>query len=144
MGDVQTDEFLAHYGVKGMRWGYRKPGTGEPSSRKAARAEKKERVAAYKQAKSDHKKAAKAAFQKSVDDARASIESKEAKVDEARSAYKAAKKAEGRRSVSAFKAKQEWSKAAMDLDSTVETASQLRDGKEVARAILVSYAKTRV
>lgn len=38
---IQADEFLAHYGVKGMRWGHRKPGTGEPSDRKAAKAEKK-------------------------------------------------------------------------------------------------------
>lgn len=36
-----ADDFLAHYGVKGMRWGHRKPGTGEPSDRKAAKAEKK-------------------------------------------------------------------------------------------------------
>lgn len=144
MGDVQTDEFLAHYGVKGMKWGYRKPGTGEPSSRKAARAEKKERVAAYKQAKSDHNKATKAAFQKSVDDARASLDDKEAQAYAAKREYKAVKKAEGRRSVEAFKAKQQWVKAADELTKTEETARQLRDGKEMAVALLARYAKSQV
>lgn len=28
------DDFLAHHGVKGMKWGFRKPGTGKPSRRK--------------------------------------------------------------------------------------------------------------
>lgn len=30
----RAGEFLEHFGVKGMRWGVRKPGTGTPSKRK--------------------------------------------------------------------------------------------------------------
>lgn len=131
---TQTPEdFLAHYGVKGMKWG----------KRKASRAEKKERVAAYKKAKSDHKQEQKTAYRKKIDKARASLETKEEKTDAAKQAYKATKKAEGRRSVAAFKAKQEWNKAYSDLERTRETADQLRDGKEVAIAMLVRYAETR-
>lgn len=141
---LTPEDFLAHYGVKGMKWGQRKPGTGAPSSRQAAKTEKKERVAAYKQAKTDHKKAVKAAYRKEIDTARSSIESKEQKVDQTRAAYKSAKKAEGRRSVAAFKAKQEWGMASKDLEKTVETASQLRDGKEVVRSLILDYAKSRI
>lgn len=143
--DEELDDFLAHYGVKGMRWGYRKPGTGKPSSRRATKAEKKERVAAYKQAKADHKNAKKDAYRGKIDKARDSLESKGQKTDEAKQKYKEAKKAAGRRSVEAFKAKQEWSKAFNDLERTRETANQIRDGKEVAEAMFMgtTYMKYR-
>ena len=133
MGDVQTDEFLAHYGVKGMKWGVRK-----------SRSEKKAKVAAYKETKSQHKKATKEAYRKNIDKARASLDDKEAQAYAAKREYKAVKKAEGRRSVEAFKAKQQWVKAADELTKTEETARQLRDGKEMAVALLVRYAKSQV
>lgn len=55
--DILTDEFLAHYGVKGMKWGHRKAGTGEPSSRKAAKADGKADKAAAKAAAKTARKA---------------------------------------------------------------------------------------
>lgn len=36
-----AEDFLAHYGVKGMKWGQRKSGTGAPSARQVAKTEKK-------------------------------------------------------------------------------------------------------
>ena len=127
---VDSDDFLEHYGVKGMKWGVR-------------RSEKKAKVAAYKDAKKQHKQATKEAYRKKIDKARASLDDKEAQTLAAKKEYKAVKKAEGRRSVEAFKAKQKWIKTAEDLTKTEETANQLRDGKEVALSMLVRYAELK-
>lgn len=129
---VDSDDFLEHYGVKGMKWGQRK-----------SRSEKKAKVAAYKDAKKQHKQATKEAYRKNIDKARASLDEKEAKTLAAKKEYKAVKKAEGRRSVEAFKAKQKWIKTADELTKTEETANQLRDGKEMAIAMLVRYAEVK-
>ena len=133
MAMVDSDDFLAHYGVKGMKWGVSK-----------SRSEKKAKVAAYKETKSQHKKATKEVYRKNIDKARASLDDKEAQAYAAKREYKAVKKTEGRRSVEAFKAKQQWVKAADELTKTEETARQLRDGKEMAVALLVRYAKSQV
>lgn len=132
MAMVDADDFLEHYGVKGMKWGQRK-----------SRSEKKAKVAAYKDAKKQYKQATKEAYRKKIDKARASLDDKEAQTRAAKKEYKAVKKAEGRRSVEAFKAKQKWAKTAEDLTKTEETANQLRDGKEVAFAMLVRYAELK-
>lgn len=43
MSDQEVDDFLAHYGVPGMKWGRRKADTGAPSKRQAKKAARKER-----------------------------------------------------------------------------------------------------
>lgn len=184
----ETDDFLAHYGVKGMKWGVRRAEKKQAVANSLKRVgegkgnfdddvaavrrvtgvdmirgkgyrggaavrgakiqksiDKSEKVAAYKQAKSDQKKAQKEAYRGKIDKARDSLESKGLKTDEAKQKYKEAKKAEGRRSVEAFKAKQEWNKAYNDLERTRGTANQIRDGKEVAEAMFMgmTYMKYR-
>lgn len=45
---TKEEKFLAHYGVLGMKWGRRKPGTGKASTRKKGSTRSEKKVAAQK------------------------------------------------------------------------------------------------
>lgn len=111
MAQVSTEDFLAHYGVKGMKWGERR------AHGKAMRGLDRE-----------SKEKDKVKRRRTIDKARERVQSGEGKqaVKDAKQQYKADKNVVGKR-----EAKKVLNKAREKYAKDVETSKQLRDGKEV-------------
>lgn len=119
--DDAIDAYFEHHGVKGMQWGVRR------AEKKAGRQQNRALNKASRQAD-------KAKYRSDIDKARANIESgkSQKKAKAAKEQFHKDKKELGSREARKILAKKR-----AKLQKEYETASQARDGKEVATAMLV-------
>lgn len=123
---TETDDFLAHYGVKGMKWGKRKSGSEGPSRKelrtmdKAERA--KDRAEAEKRSQDNDKR---------IQDAREQVLPKAKAVKQARDQYKLEK-----RQIGKVAAKKPYLKAQDEFLNTLDVAKQ-KTRKEATQALLL-------
>ena len=175
MDDPDLEDFLAHYGVKGMKWGVRKASqadslrrvsqgkgstadkvrsvggmstldvmrgggsikkaAGKKADRIEGKISKNESKRTQKEAAKTAKAAAKKQYTDKIDTARREVAGKGVNVKEMRSAWKDTKKREGRKSEGTKAAKEVFKNTRKDYLKTVDTANQIRDGKEVVEAM---------
>ena len=120
----EDEEFLAHYGKKGMKWGVRKAAVQRNRAlNKASKAKDK------------------ADWQKKVEKARANVASDKVKYDykKAKTKYKSDKVAVGSR-----EAKKTLAKAREKKVDTIRTARSYKNGKEVAVGVALAVGYVAV
>jgi len=117
---TEVDDFLAHYGVSGMKWGKRKALRGLDKAEKAKMRAKQE---------------------KDVTKARTKLKSGEAKAE-----YKAAKaqyKAD-RQVIGKVAAKKAFNKVKAKNMDTINKANEFKNGKEVAAVVALSVGAVAI
>lgn len=135
---AEVDDFLAHYGVKGMKWGKRKNSDSGGSDRSSARNERKlerakvnvEKTKAYAEAKTKGIKYESAA----IKEARAKISAADAKYSIAKAEARVLRQTEGKAAV-----KKAIRSARLDRDLEYirsERQASLKTGTEIVTELL--------
>jgi hypothetical protein len=126
---AELEDFLEHYGIPGMKWGKRKGPSDGPSRKELRTMDKTNRAA-------DRSKF-KATQAKEVDKARERFQSGQARKDylDAKATYKIDKARVGK-----YEANKAFQKVKDRNIKDAEKANEVRDGKELAKVVLVGAA----